>query len=67
MGQANQIACGKHEDWPRFRRKLLAGLQVNSESYWMHLADVTTMLGDVCFSNRPFRVKRFQTYAPLQR
>jgi hypothetical protein len=29
--------------------------------------DITVVLHQVRFSNRPFRVKRFQTYPPLQR
>jgi hypothetical protein len=34
--------------------------------FW-HKADIVEDGIDVCFSNRPFRVKRFQTYPPLQR
>jgi hypothetical protein len=30
-------------------------------------ANIAIALNDVCFSNRPFWVKRFQTYPPLQR
>jgi hypothetical protein len=44
----------------------LAGLHLKGSLAAKHM-ELITAPSDVRFSNRPFRVKRFQTYPPLQR
>jgi hypothetical protein len=46
--------------------KALSLAVVQNVCLW-HKADIVTSLRNVRFSNRPFWVKRFQTYPPLQR